>query len=212
MTAQWEGEGVVLGYAHSWDSLVVGQLNTSLEVTLGDEPVSRPTDAFDALLNDAITMLAEHGFATTRTKRPAVLQVTPPGSNTTTFDRGYSHPIGLHFDNIDNMGLDKKHEAPLRLSINLSRESRRFCVSPISFYEAASIVASAGSLRPSELAAAALHRRPETPVYSLTVPPRGFYVAPTQNIIHDGTTTGRQFIDYAVTAWINVASGRCLLR
>jgi hypothetical protein len=55
------------------------------------------------------------------------------------------------------------------------------------------------SMRPTPLIHAFLHKFPEYPVVRLAVLPGEAYIAPTENMIHDGTTEGMRVLDQQVT-------------
>lgn len=124
------------------------------------------------------------------------------GSNkiTTTYTHGPSY-IGLHVDSIYG-GLCDRDYRPVRICVNLGAGHRflQYINTPFSTIIEGIDVASKAGISATALGQDFLSLRPKYPVLSLGIAPGEAYIAPTENIIHDGSTIGNPFFDVQFTA------------
>ena len=128
-----------------------------------------------------------------------------PGLPTVTMDGGSGKLIGLHVDNWFNTPLAERHLSPNRVALNLGSEDRYlvFVNLPlIRIWELVHDVPPAGAadlrLR-ADLLDRFWRKFPSYPVVRLRIGPGEGYVAPTENIAHDGSTLGMSMWDVYLT-------------
>jgi hypothetical protein len=131
---------------------------------------------------------------------------TPPGFHTVTFDAAADCFIGLHIDDLDEMPIARRAASTTRLCINLGVDARELLFVNVSAPTMASELARAGgaqvdyfAMRSTPLIHAFLRRFPQYPVVRLAVAPGEAYIAPTENMIHDGSTLCMRHEDLQVT-------------
>jgi hypothetical protein len=95
---------------------------------------------------------------------------------------------GLHVDNWDKLVPGQRHRARRQMSINLGAHDR-FLV-----FVATSVDALARTIQGDRgyigYATALFDLAPETTIFKVRIRPGEMYLAPTDNLIHDGTTAG----------------------
>jgi len=122
--------------------------------------------------------------------------VNGPGLTTTTYDYQNKYFLGLHLDSWNNMPYDLRHQSPNRISVNLGLQDRYFLFIGIPF---ATVMERAGYTSPpnpqdvptTDIIKSFLARFPDQPVVKVRVSPGEAYIAPTENIIHDGSSEGQ---------------------
>jgi tryptophan 7-halogenase len=118
--------------------------------------------------------------------------VSPPGTPTTTYDLSDNRWPGLHLDGWSGLSPIKRDEAFNRMCINIGQESRQFLYINLSMRRIIEMLSEFHSKleteSPSTIGRLFMARFPEYPVISLDIAPGEGYIAPTENIIHDGTT------------------------
>jgi len=117
----------------------------------------------------------------------------------------------LHFDSWDRLGPLDRGRATNRLCVNIGRGSRQFLFVPKPAAEAVrelalrriDVLSDEQALRDStgrlDLARRYLEVFPDTPVLRLRVLPGEAYIAPTENLIHDGSSDESIESDISVT-------------
>jgi hypothetical protein len=99
--------------------------------------------------------------------------------------------IGLHFDRWDGLPVDDLASASNRVSINLGPSDRYFIFLNQTATRMASMLDACG-LRAApdvrDIGAAFMSAFPQYPVVRLRLRPGEAYIAPTENILHDGTS------------------------
>ena len=123
--------------------------------------------------------------------------INPPNLRTVTYDPRDSHKkyIGLHLDNWHNRPLNERHFSPKRICINLGIEDRYFLYINLplkKIYEELERVNSNDPRRfevSSALGLAFMEEFSNYPILRLKISPNEGYIAPTENIIHDGSTS-----------------------
>lgn len=101
--------------------------------------------------------------------------------------------VGLHLDSWDGLPLDRRHDAQNRICVNLGRHSRALQFLPLPIAEVSRrlrametrIGSDALSARPS-IVERYLHRCPDQLVLRVRLAPGQAYIAPTENLVHDG--------------------------
>lgn len=155
------------------------------------------------------------------------INVNPPGLVTVTYDRVSNHYIGLHLDSWDGLPLEKRHLSTNRICVNLGLEERYLLFVNLTLIDMFHFL-SVGSLdntsilgfqeRQTELrqlyrsSPSLLQSIPATsirarflqlfsdyPVIKVRISPGEAYIAPTENMIHDGCTLGKNFADVVLT-------------
>ncbi|MEC3953926.1 hypothetical protein VMT65_12895 [Nocardia sp. CDC153] len=156
--------------------------------------------ALDASINGPAGRLAfveAIRWATTRTdptrpgvESPMVYGILPTGAATMTTG-SHGRRVGLHVDSWYNAPLKDRAAAPNRLSINLGDHDRYLlCVNtplPVMAEALREHGITAGATHPSYgLGMRFLAEFPHYPVTRITVHPGEAYLAPTENMLHDG--------------------------
>jgi hypothetical protein len=125
----------------------------------------------------------------------------PPNLKTTTIDRSIDQHIGLHVDSWDDLDLDRRDRSANRVSVNLGAGDRYFLFLPVSVMEMARIMAQEIGARQvprrdvTLLGQLFMQRFPEVPVARCRIAPGAAYIAPTENLVHDGSSEGQRHAD-----------------
>jgi hypothetical protein len=129
----------------------------------------------------------------------------PVGFHTVTYDGVGECFIGLHIDDLDAMPLARRMESTSRLCVNLGAGTRYLLFVNLGVSSLVARLAESepgvdfGALRSTPLIHAFMQRFPNYPVVRLAVHPGEAYIAPTENMIHDGSTAGMTARDDQVT-------------
>ncbi len=133
------------------------------------------------------------------------LAVNPPGLETVTYDFQKGGYIGLHIDSWDKMPIQNRHLASNRICINLGKEDRFFAFTNIPIQSLTFIVKNQIKSKfkncqydfanPNNIINIFMQNNQEQSVFKLKIKPGEAYIAPTENIIHDGTTSNKKYID-----------------
>jgi hypothetical protein len=126
----------------------------------------------------------------------------PAGFHTVTFDGAALRFIGLHIDDLDELPINRREESTNRLCINLGRHSR-YLLFVRSMAQLLADNTSGGTymnMRSTPLIHTFLNKFTEYPVARLEIRAGEGYIAPTENIIHDGSTFGMAGTDHQLTA------------
>ena len=134
------------------------------------------------------------GFA----RRPGALA-------TTTIDGTSRRRVGLHIDSWDRLPTDERSSARVRVCINVGTQARYLLVVPFevcTLLEAMRELGNSDDLKadPRKLVASLARECPDVPVLEIGVPPGYAYLAPTENIIHDGASPGPN--EDLTTTWL----------
>lgn len=126
----------------------------------------------------------------------------PGGQRTTTINRDNGLRLGLHFDSWDMLPMPERASSRYRMAVNVGTSERAFLFVAKSGLE---ILLQAGTSDVRVRNATSLFRiscaeAPRMRVYRLRVPPGWAYVAPTDNLPHDGSTVGASRIDFSLHA------------
>ena len=123
---------------------------------------------------------------------------------TTTINRDVNKKTGMHIDIWDNYTLHEAREATNRICINLGQEDRYFLYVNMTLGEIYQHVShhpefNSTIYKQSKLASTFFKLYPDYPVIRVRVSPFEAYIAPTENIIHDGSTQGINSPDVTYT-------------
>ena len=138
--------------------------------------------------------LRYHGF----NANPANLQ-------TLTINREINRFIGLHVDDWDGMDLNARHLATNRICLNIGRSDRYLIFLPVSLMDMAGLLAKEMGpnwqtpRRYTEIGRQFMGRFPDVPVVRCRITPGEAYIAPTENLVHDGSSLGQSEIDEQFT-------------
>lgn len=113
----------------------------------------------------------------------------PAGLPTATNSQRSGLQVGLHVDIWEQLGWRHSWKGGNRISINLSQSVRYFVFVPIQACRIATVLIqnnSALSDRNFDLATEYLRLHPRAILYRMRVNPGEAYIAPAENIIHDG--------------------------
>jgi hypothetical protein len=149
-------------------------------------------------LLDAIAALAGDWG---RVARPPMIRISRPGLPTVTAENG-AH-IGLHIDSWYARERRQGACSPGRISFNLGQQPRHLLLVNLTQQQMFERLLSVGaverhsSLVGTPLGLSFLQRFPHYPVLKLRVDPGEAYVAPTENLLHDGCSMGMTSWDIA---------------
>lgn len=124
------------------------------------------------------------------------LATHPPNLSTVSRNSSSDKFVGLHIDSWDNLPLIQRGLSTNRICINLGSQERYllFIRYTLAELEVLMNLNYAGQ-RPDKLVVDFLKANPKTEVFRLKVLPGEAYVAPTENIIHDGSNLGTTEVD-----------------
>jgi hypothetical protein len=118
--------------------------------------------------------------------------------------------VGLHVDDFHPEQWESRHLAPNRIAINLGTQDRYFLFVNLPMLHIAQIVGyvrNATASRPgcTLIGRKFLSENPDYPVIKLRLRPGDGYIAPTENMLHDGTTVGMTRLDVSVSLHGSIA-------
>jgi hypothetical protein len=126
-----------------------------------------------------------------------------PGSPTATYDLSDGRLLGLHLDNWSSVGLLERDEAYNRMCVNIGQETRQLLFINLPMRRIVEILSQfepkAEAMNPDSISRMFMARFPDYPVISVDVAPGDGYIAPTENVIHDGTTARMTSADMILT-------------
>jgi hypothetical protein len=127
-----------------------------------------------------------------------------PNSLTVTYYRKKSHFVGLHFDNHDKFSVLDRHLSRNRICINMGCESRYFLFIDLQIAEIVEKLMLHGVTcnytTADAIGTCFLQSFPDYPVIKLRLDPGEAYIAPVDNILHDGSTAGTSAADFCLSA------------
>jgi hypothetical protein len=147
--------------------------------------------------------------------RNSWFRVRPPRLQTLTADHDTRDFVGLHVDSWsrNELGLSHRDHFPNRVCVNLGADDRFFLfinipVSQMDVLTEDKNTDAARAYGPSSLAIDFMRSFPSYPVVRVRIRPGEGYVAPTENIAHDGSSIDMNAID--VTLSVRGYFGLCL--
>mgnify|MGYP000943711113 CR=1 FL=1 len=138
-------------------------------------------------------------------KKGTGIRANRPQLITVTENKERSCLIGLHLDSWFRAPLSERHLSPNRFCFNLGSEDRYLLFINLSLQQIAACIQSAQSVGcpapqfETDLLIPFLYLFPSYPVTCLKVKPGEAYIAPTENMFHDGSTIGRSTADVQLT-------------
>lgn len=115
------------------------------------------------------------------------------GTTTHIDERGHATFSGLHIDDWDARSIGDRQGCGRQMSINLGRCDRFLVFSPLPVAAIAARLGRDPHTEPgryTELCVDFLRQHPGHPLLKVRVRPGEAYIAPTENVIHDGSTRG----------------------
>jgi hypothetical protein len=139
-----------------------------------------------------IAYLREHFEKSGEVDIAGGIHVNSPGMASTTIDPRSRALVGLHVDSWYQKPLDLRDRSPNRVAVNLGSEDRFFLYLNLPISHLNRIVPATRSEGPARTATAAartfMRQYPEYPVIRLRLSPGEAYIAPTENMTHDGSS------------------------
>jgi len=156
----------------------------------------------------------------------SAININQKNLTTVTFDPESNQYIGLHLDNWDQLPLQKRYLATNRICINLGRSDRYFLFINLTLIDMLNAICCDGKAEanrwnqfftwlrhktlptshpsfpkasPVKLHQVFMQRFPDYPVVRVRIAPGEGYIAPTENIIHDGSSLGSATPDVQTT-------------
>jgi hypothetical protein len=108
--------------------------------------------------------------------------------------------IGVHKDSSKNMTLHTSHKFGNRITFNLGQESRYLLLMNLSMIQAYNMIKKEIDLKENEvnnknITSYFMKLFPNYPMLKIEHKPNHFYIAPTDNCFHDGSTLGSTSLD-----------------
>ncbi|MGF9763989.1 hypothetical protein AAII07_53645 [Microvirga sp. 0TCS3.31] len=122
-----------------------------------------------------------------------------PGYITTTEDTEGKF-IGLHLDNWDGRELLARGAARNRLCINIGPSARHLLIVPYTVRRVLQTNAPSIELAHSQFKDWLFGFQPSIPVFWVRIDPGYAYIAPTENVVHDGSSWGQMDCSIVLTA------------
>lgn len=129
----------------------------------------------------------------------------PGNLKTVTINRDIGRYNGLHVDLWDQLDVDLRHLATNRICVNIGRDDRYFLFLPFSLMAIASALSEEmgpdwqAPRRFTLIGRQFMERHPDVPVIRCRLAPGEAYVAPTENLFHDGSSVGQSGMDERFT-------------
>lgn len=121
------------------------------------------------------------------------------GLRTVTFNPKENRYLGLHLDSWEKKTLDELSGVRNRLCINLGRSPRYFLYMNLEIKQLQSILNLPTQSNARALIQTFLERSPVYPVIRVKLNPFEAYIAPTENLIHDGSSEDQHYQDVQLT-------------
>src|SRR5205807_3464882 len=135
--------------------------------------------------------------------RQLALLVNRSGYIPITGDKFDARRIGLHLDGWSELPADQRSDAPNRLCVNLGDEARRLLFINLPLRQLMAHLMAAGSnlqgSGPTDIGRLFMRTFPSYPVVSVEVHPGEAYIAPTEDVIHDGASDRMKAADVTLT-------------
>lgn len=160
-------------------------------------------DLANRLSDELFEVLKKHSVRDTEIYKVATML---PGLYTTGSRKdkeGYVQFIGMHLDSSLGMELTNAERSKNRLCVNLTNEPRYLIFIDISVQEMVSMIAQKQAFTEGvtqfTLADLFFQCYPDFPVLRVRQPAFSYYIAPTDNCVHDGSTLDRTKTDITLT-------------
>lgn len=109
-----------------------------------------------------------------------------PGLVSTAYIPEKSYYIGLHVDYLFQQSIHGRDNSANRISVNLGNEDRYLVYVNLTMRDLINIIKPIDDCSSDELVLRFFERFPRYPVVRIRIRPGEAYIAPTQNVIHDG--------------------------
>lgn len=120
------------------------------------------------------------------------LAINPPKLKTVTYDKKNEIYLGLHLDSWEGFPLERRCYSKNRISINIGNQDRYLLFINLPLVTIANLLTKslneAKQIPKQKLCKMFMLEYPEYPVIRLKIKPSEYYIAPTDNLIHDGST------------------------
>jgi hypothetical protein len=129
----------------------------------------------------------------------------PANLKTVTVNRNIARYNGLHVDDWDRLHLDSRHLATNRICVNIGQDDRYFLFLPFSLMDIAKVLSEEMApgwevpRRYTMIGRQFMELFPEVPVIRCRLKRGEAYVAPTENLVHDGSSLGQTNMDEQFT-------------
>jgi hypothetical protein len=150
------------------------------------------TEIYKNVLKDTIEYF-EKSSLEKKSSIPHNIYLGEPNLTNNTFNQKEQSYIGLHLDSWEARYSDSKEKARNRICINLGKEPRYLLFYNLQFNEMAKMCGVTEMKRndnPYEMLYKFFDIYKSYPVIKIKINPYEVYLAPTENIIHDGSTEG----------------------
>jgi hypothetical protein len=131
------------------------------------------------------------------------ISTRPGGLRTSTFDPATGLRIGLHLDSWDRTVLQKRHLARVRVCINLGLRTRSLLFLPYDIRTISEALAGNPGVPSANIGERFCSSFRDAPVLELDIPPGYAYIAPTENLVHDGHSERSATFDLTI-AWLGL--------
>lgn len=127
---------------------------------------------------------------------PHFIYVGRPGLRTTTFNRNENFFIGMHLNSWEKKQMNERHIARNRICLNLGLDPRYFLFYNLEYRQMAKMAGfpenflNQKNQHHYEVLYKFYELFPDYPIIRLRIDPYEAYLAPTENVVHDGTTEG----------------------
>ena len=131
--------------------------------------------------------------------------VNPANLTTVTINHHIGRYNGLHVDLWDQSGLSSRHRASNRICLNIGKEPRYLMFLPLSLMDIAATVSREMGpnwqmpKRYTVIGREFMKRFPDMPAVRCRIAPGEAYIAPTENLVHDGSSIGQTHADEQFT-------------
>ena len=135
----------------------------------------------------------------------------PAKMATTTLNPKLNEFLGLHVDTWEDVSMNQRERSMNRISVNIGKDPRYFLFLPIAVTEIADVMANeirAGNVPEQDVSRIGrmfMERFPHFPVVRCRLAPYEAYIAPTENLVHDGSTLGQRVLDQQFTVLGHIA-------
>ncbi|MEM9546944.1 MAG: hypothetical protein AAGA77_13270 [Bacteroidota bacterium] len=165
----------------------------NIKLTSGWDAVRAATDELDVVLSEISTKKDFYFHKIT---------TAVPNKETVTYFNKRKQPryIGLHIDKSRNFRIHTANKSQNRISINLSKETRYLVFLNLTLIQVYNMIkkkvdTTQVHIHPNNIVEYFFKYYPDYPVTRVAQKPYQYYVAPTDNFLHDGCTLGNKNID-----------------
>jgi hypothetical protein len=125
----------------------------------------------------------------------SAIATNPPNLITTAYDNQNHGYVGLHVDSFYGKDALYRNDSPNRISINIGPEDRYFMFMNLTMPQIYERMGHPVSGEVNELIRLFMAAHPDYPVIRVRLAPGEAYVAPSETLIHDGSTVHKKYMD-----------------